>query len=106
MAGIGLDTLGAVWLVNTEGRQESSPKLLSSLIRERPSGDGASAAVVTVGARFRVWSVRYCFGGTNSKPYVGARAIIFCISLYGVSTGGGNVIEGAGTRSPARIRPA
>jgi hypothetical protein len=20
-----------------------------------------------------------CFGGTNSKPYVGARAIIFCI---------------------------
>jgi hypothetical protein len=28
---------------------------------------------------------------------VGARAIIFCISLYGVSPGGGNVIEGAGT---------
>src|SRR5215470_8638631 len=38
-----------------------------------------------------------CFGGTNSKPYVGASAIIFWISLYGVSAGGGNVIDGAGT---------
>ena len=54
-----------------------------------------------------------CFGGTNSKPYVGARAIIFCISLYGVSAGGGNVIDGAGATSvgsfgiqfPITIRP-
>src|SRR5262249_59494502 len=39
----------------------------------------------------------HCLGGTNSKPYAGASAIIFCISLYGVSAGGGNVIDGAGT---------
>src|SRR5258708_70757 len=37
------------------------------------------------------------FGKTNSKPYLGARAIIFCISLYETSVGGGNVTDGAGT---------
>src|SRR5262249_13863680 len=39
----------------------------------------------------------HCFGNTNSKPYWGARAIIFCFSLYGISASGGSVIEGAGT---------
>src|SRR5262249_48961596 len=39
----------------------------------------------------------HCFGDTNSMPYSGASAIILCFSVYGISAGGGSVIEAAGT---------
>ena len=41
----------------------------------------------------------YFFDRTNSRPYFGAAASIFCISLYGISAAGGNVMACAGTLS-------
>src|SRR5262249_3819834 len=42
-------------------------------------------------------SVYRVLGRTNSMPNFGAAAIILSISLYGVSGGGGSVMDGAGT---------
>src|SRR5262249_34791891 len=55
----------------------------------------------------------HCFGRANSMPNLGAAAIIFSISLYGTSAGGGSVMDGAGTLNslnhpsiPAGVRRA